>query len=832
MQYRTTLLFVLLLLFLSSGCAYYNSLYNAKKNFDKGLAAKQLPNASPGSGNADFEKVIDGCALMVELYPKSKLVPEALLLMGKSYFESNQFPKAERKFIELENNFPQYKNLTEAKLYKARTWLALKRTTEGRALLGELTASPIETISYSARLLLADGLINDSLYSAALETITPLVATAPTPEIRAEANAKRAFCLDKLNRLSEAIEVLEEVLQAKWSRSKQYDLRMRRAELLIRDNRPKVAFADLRKLYRDSDFRSKKNRTTVLAGRAALALGDTITAKKYWMELLRDDRLRTEETADASYQMGLLLYSEAEIDSIVYSYLDRSKRDSPVAISAIAADSLSKRIRWLRDTDARLKTAYERWLVLLDIKEGRPVPDSLRTKFLRNASVVSRIDPLAPKMQIDESDTTVIADSTYKTKDTVIASVPHYIPEEPIPNKTQSVAILDSLPLVSDSLALILDSLNSDTIQLLKKIESTAIANDSTLLFLDSLFSDSMQVLRDDDSTIIAFDTTESKPDSLVAKKDTVAVRFDSTAFYVEWESVSNQLVAIYVDQKDDVLRLKDTITALSKFPTILQTTLPKNRNSYLIEYALLLKQSGGDTLADSIFHTLTEERSNLAIANLARSELSLPLLPIPKDSLQEQLFTAERIVDEEHDTLRAIQLYKSLAAADTGTVGNKAVAALAILQIGRVPIDSMRALFTTMQKRVTTGSGATFARNILSVLNDTLPKFDSLAMLDSLKKLDSLAMPDSLAIPDSLQLRDTLSTRSDSLSSNPLRKRKADSSIVSTNKRDTLSVPVDTLFKRDTIQQRDSLPPKIPIVPNGNSPTPSGANDPPKKEE
>jgi tetratricopeptide (TPR) repeat protein len=112
--------------FLSIGCgqtlqkswsnfrAYYNTYYNAKKNYDAGFEKVKEQNRTIDpykpvrihppplqAGNSDFEEAIEKSAKILRKYSNSKWVDESLLLIGKSYYYQQKYYPALQKFEEL-----------------------------------------------------------------------------------------------------------------------------------------------------------------------------------------------------------------------------------------------------------------------------------------------------------------------------------------------------------------------------------------------------------------------------------------------------------------------------------------------------------------------------------------------------------------------------------------------------------------------------------------------------------------------------------------------------------------------------------------------------------
>ena len=84
--------FILLL-----GCAYYNTLFNAKKNFNAGLEIIQKEPGKETSSQAKryFEQTIEKCWKLIELYSdKSKYADDALLFIIKSEYYIGNYSQA------------------------------------------------------------------------------------------------------------------------------------------------------------------------------------------------------------------------------------------------------------------------------------------------------------------------------------------------------------------------------------------------------------------------------------------------------------------------------------------------------------------------------------------------------------------------------------------------------------------------------------------------------------------------------------------------------------------------------------------------------------------
>jgi TonB family protein len=107
---------LMLTVVLLSGCAYYNTFYNAKKSFKEGEKAQKNATASARQsvGNTQYEDAIKKASKVLTFYPKSKWADDALFMIGRAYFNMGEYVKAQRKFEELEQSFPKSKFLDDS----------------------------------------------------------------------------------------------------------------------------------------------------------------------------------------------------------------------------------------------------------------------------------------------------------------------------------------------------------------------------------------------------------------------------------------------------------------------------------------------------------------------------------------------------------------------------------------------------------------------------------------------------------------------------------------------------------------------------------------------
>ncbi len=106
-----------LFLLLLPGCIYYNTLYNAQKYCDE----------------KNYSRSLEKCKKILERYPKSKYVDDAIFLMGKNYYHLNKPDEARQNFKKIVDYFPESPFRYESYLFLGK--IALEKKNENEAAI-------------------------------------------------------------------------------------------------------------------------------------------------------------------------------------------------------------------------------------------------------------------------------------------------------------------------------------------------------------------------------------------------------------------------------------------------------------------------------------------------------------------------------------------------------------------------------------------------------------------------------------------------------------------------------------------------------------------------
>jgi TonB family protein len=115
---------IILLLFVTEGCVYYNTFYLARKWFKQAESTRKSANRDVYSGDGEkrlYQDAIRKSSKVISESPGSSYVDDALYIIGKSYYYLQDYPKAERKFRELLSSYPKSKYAEESRLFLGKT---------------------------------------------------------------------------------------------------------------------------------------------------------------------------------------------------------------------------------------------------------------------------------------------------------------------------------------------------------------------------------------------------------------------------------------------------------------------------------------------------------------------------------------------------------------------------------------------------------------------------------------------------------------------------------------------------------------------------------------
>lgn len=231
---RSSLVWCLLAVVLLSGCsiglqqrwgdfnAYYNTFYNAKQGYDRGIRSMEnqrhefnperpirIHRTPVRAGQTDFEQSIEKSADILRNHDQSKWVDDALELIGKSYFNLSQFFSAEQKFNEILSTSDNETIRQRAIYWRGRVYLETSRYNEGISYLNANLLSEEynwnRQILHEIQLILAQLHVQLENWEEADRYLTDGANGINDDVLRSRANFLHGQVLERLGRYDEAI---------------------------------------------------------------------------------------------------------------------------------------------------------------------------------------------------------------------------------------------------------------------------------------------------------------------------------------------------------------------------------------------------------------------------------------------------------------------------------------------------------------------------------------------------------------------------------------------------------------------------------------------------
>ncbi len=233
---------LVLLVLLTTDCAYYNTFYNAKKFYREaekerkkrektqvvelspeeeaqlkksGRSAQDTKSRASQQEMQNYQQAIERSSRVLEYFPNSRWFDDALILIGKCFYYRRDYKKAMRKFDEILSNYPESDFVPETLLLKAKTYIGLEEFDTAEEELRALSKDPEipKVVREEARFELGGLYFKKGNYELAAENFESSAKSADDKLIKAMAQYKLGDCLIRLERYKEASPVLRRAVK-------------------------------------------------------------------------------------------------------------------------------------------------------------------------------------------------------------------------------------------------------------------------------------------------------------------------------------------------------------------------------------------------------------------------------------------------------------------------------------------------------------------------------------------------------------------------------------------------------------------------------------------
>lgn len=394
---KKVLLIISLLIFvLNTGCAYYNTFYNAKKFYrdaekerkkrektqvvqlsaeeeaklkKSGRSGADTKNRASQQEMQNYQQAIERASRVLEYYPNSKWVDDALVLLGKCFYYRRDYKKGMRKFDEILQLYPNSEFIPETRLLKAKAYIGLEEYDSAEELLREIAdddAIP-KRVREEAKYELGGLYYKKKNYELAAENYRSSARSAKDKLIKAMAQYRFGECLVRLKNFDEAPSVLRKAVKEapnedflsqaifklgqaysldgdydraiktfRTALSKEYDTkRIPRIKLELANNlKLKGELSDAVKWYENI---IEEHKRTDASARSYYALGQI-------EEFISEDYVKAKENYDmvrSEFSSSLIAPVAKERSDNIQNLLDLTKEIARLEGRAVESDSLS-----------------------------------------------------------------------------------------------------------------------------------------------------------------------------------------------------------------------------------------------------------------------------------------------------------------------------------------------------------------------------------------------------------------------------------------------------------------------------------------------------------
>ncbi len=328
-------------------CAYFNTYYNAKRYFREGVKENE-GNETGRPKTTNYQKAIDSAARVLEYYPDSRYVDDALMIMGKAYYETQNYPKAKRKFEELLTNYPNSPLAGEAELWLGRSMIAMGEEEQGISVLTKLWGtSASREIRLESRLRLADYHFKKENYRSALTEYLKYLEDAEDKRGRAQVWLQTGECYFALKEFENAESAFQKALNEKPNRKQEFNAIFKRALTLQQQGRLEEALSIADKLLKNEKFFPYIEQVYLSKAEMLAELGQVQEAEELFKRTI-ELYPRSLTSAKASYLLGQIYLRQTADFEKAEEYLNKVRMESAQSEFALPAQSIVEDLRDLK----------------------------------------------------------------------------------------------------------------------------------------------------------------------------------------------------------------------------------------------------------------------------------------------------------------------------------------------------------------------------------------------------------------------------------------------------------------------------------------------------
>ncbi len=336
----------------AAGCAYYNTFYNAKQYFRQ-AEEQRLKRRTDRPSQAEiqnYQKAIEKAGKVIQNYPNSRYVDDAILLMGKAFYWRDQLGSAQRKFEELLTYFPDSELAPEAQLWLARCLIAQNQYDEAEKHLVALQSSkdvPGE-VRDETYLLLGELYYNRQQYDEAIKAYAEAAKRIGDKRLKAQCYMRLGECATEVEDYATAAEAYRRAVRYTETLENRFQAMLNYGISLREQGKYDEAIKQFERILRDGSLKRYWPDAKYEIGEAAYFKGERDYAVR-WLESVIEEHPRSEAAAKAHFLLGQIYLQD-------FADYKGSKEHFDKVRSAYArAEVVPEALEMSRDLDQLLK---------------------------------------------------------------------------------------------------------------------------------------------------------------------------------------------------------------------------------------------------------------------------------------------------------------------------------------------------------------------------------------------------------------------------------------------------------------------------------------------
>jgi len=323
---------------------YFNTYYNAKKLFsDAEREIEKTPQKErdtnyfaaynvPKGVHDKLDKVIEKCSKLIQLYPRSSWLEDAIVTIGKSYVYKGETESAIRKFNELIENFPTSDLTLTARLWKAKALYSSNKDDEAILTVDELLPDAEKDgekdIMIEALMLKGQIQIDREDYKSAAEVYGKAINISGSGDLLAIAQYQLGICESRLGNYREAAEAFINVENYNPTITKKYQAQLRAGMMLSISGQHEKALEVLENLRSQALKSDEKGMVELEIANTYKRMNDTTTAFTMY-DRIDSVYKKTDAAAKSYYERGLSYENDYKDYRKALSFYEKAKAEFP-----------------------------------------------------------------------------------------------------------------------------------------------------------------------------------------------------------------------------------------------------------------------------------------------------------------------------------------------------------------------------------------------------------------------------------------------------------------------------------------------------------------------